>query len=374
MKETMGQIIKRLRKANGFTQEELAEQVGVTFQAVSKWENGAGLPDISQVVPLANALKVSTDVLFGRLNTMYRDEVVALVHDAYNLIDGVSSSESLLRCYNALQDGLGLYPNDITLLAHSLEIGISLAYPENDCYDAEHGKDIYQNCVREAELIIKYCDATTTVLRAHMIMVLLHAAYGNTEAAKDHARCFPTRADMTLDMMFSFIAHFEGNYKEEAKRLQHCILYHTEALIDSTVALSACYETLENTADALFVLETVSASLESATCNEDPRPHFHYRERGDIFALLARLYLKVGDSDKALNALTKMVDFDCSVAHAHPIGKRLKSPFLNDVDHNLLWLPGDIGAKLRQKLSDPAFEPLHDHPAFLELSVKAKSI
>ena len=215
MKETMGQIIKRLRKANGFTQEELAEQIGVTFQAVSKWENGVGLPDISQIVPLANALKVSTDVLFGQLNTSYSDEVAILVRDAYNLVDGVGSTESLLCCYQALQDGLERYPNDITLLMHTLEIGISLAYPENDCFDAEHGKDIYKNCVREAELIIKYCDIPTTILRARMIMVLLHAAYNNIEAAKDHARRFPIRADMTLDMMFSFIAHFEGDYKEE---------------------------------------------------------------------------------------------------------------------------------------------------------------
>ena len=65
MHETMGQIIKRLRKERGLTQESLAERLGVTFQAVSKWETDAGMPDVSQIVPLANAFGVRTDVLFG---------------------------------------------------------------------------------------------------------------------------------------------------------------------------------------------------------------------------------------------------------------------------------------------------------------------
>ena len=54
MKESMGQIMKRLRKEHNLTQEELAEQLNISAPAVSKWENDTGMPDISQVVPLAN--------------------------------------------------------------------------------------------------------------------------------------------------------------------------------------------------------------------------------------------------------------------------------------------------------------------------------
>ncbi len=53
------------QRERGLTQEELAGRIGVTAQAISKWENETGLPDISQIVPLATELGVRTDVLFG---------------------------------------------------------------------------------------------------------------------------------------------------------------------------------------------------------------------------------------------------------------------------------------------------------------------
>lgn len=54
-----GAVIKRLREAKGLTQSELAEKIGVSSKAVSKWETGKGLPDISLIEPLCNALSVS---------------------------------------------------------------------------------------------------------------------------------------------------------------------------------------------------------------------------------------------------------------------------------------------------------------------------
>ncbi len=61
----IGDNIRTARKRKGFTQEELAVQIGVTSQAVSRWESGSGMPDISMIVPIAQVLSVSTDILFG---------------------------------------------------------------------------------------------------------------------------------------------------------------------------------------------------------------------------------------------------------------------------------------------------------------------
>ena len=59
----IGNKIKELRKQRGITQEQLADSIGVSFQAVSKWENNIALPDIALAPALASYFGVSMDVL-----------------------------------------------------------------------------------------------------------------------------------------------------------------------------------------------------------------------------------------------------------------------------------------------------------------------
>ncbi len=63
MKKTLGVMIAEYRKENGMTQAQLAEQMGVTDKAVSKWERDLSYPDISSVPKLAEILGVTVDKL-----------------------------------------------------------------------------------------------------------------------------------------------------------------------------------------------------------------------------------------------------------------------------------------------------------------------
>ena len=64
----LGETIQALRRQKNLTQEQLAEQVGVSRQAVSKWELNTALPDTDKLVPLARALGVSVDELLGNVS------------------------------------------------------------------------------------------------------------------------------------------------------------------------------------------------------------------------------------------------------------------------------------------------------------------
>lgn len=67
--EKIGNFIKKIRIENKLTQKELAEKLGVTFQAVSKWENGKNIPDILILQEFSRLFNVDiNEILSGEAN------------------------------------------------------------------------------------------------------------------------------------------------------------------------------------------------------------------------------------------------------------------------------------------------------------------
>ena len=78
MKQTLGALIARTRKEKGMTQLELAEKMGVTDKAVSKWERDLSCPDVSSLPTLAQVLGLSLEELMqGKSETPAPENKVA---------------------------------------------------------------------------------------------------------------------------------------------------------------------------------------------------------------------------------------------------------------------------------------------------------
>ena len=60
-----GEVICKRRKELGLTQNQLAKSLNISFQSVSKWENGSAYPDIEMLPKLAAALNTTVDALLG---------------------------------------------------------------------------------------------------------------------------------------------------------------------------------------------------------------------------------------------------------------------------------------------------------------------
>lgn len=367
MSHSMGTIIRRLRKEKNLTQEDLALQLGVTYQAVSKWENGTGLPDISQIVPLSHIFGVSTDVLFGTAGQNDRLEVQTIIRRAQSLVTRPLSVTGMRQRYEALQEGLKLYPGNPLLLSHCLEAGIALAYPESSVHDPENAKKIYKDCIHYANLVISYSQNTTDVLRAHMIMVLLHAAYGDFAGAKAHIAHFPWRVDLNEHVMYAYYCHLKKDYQTEAESCQYGILYYLDALFNIILNLSRAYELQGRTEDAIQSLQNALALIDTLFGKEDVLPPLHLREKGDLYHELAKLYAKKGQKELSLSYLTKMVTYDTEVYAKMSADMKLNTPLLSGIDHRLYRKPIDRSLLLQDKLADPCFSSLFEEERYQKL-------
>lgn len=113
----IGNKIRELRRQKGITQEQLADSIGISFQAVSKWENGIALPDITLTPLLASYFGITMDELFDFSLQKNEAEVMKIVDEAYKFrIDDSAKSREILK------DGLKNYPDNEILLNYLLYV------------------------------------------------------------------------------------------------------------------------------------------------------------------------------------------------------------------------------------------------------------
>ena len=117
--------LKRLRKQRDITQEELASFIGVSFQAVSKWERNEGYPDITLLPVIANFFDVTLDELMGMdgiRNKEHMNDVLAMLKENYS--NGrIADNIALIR------DELKAFPTNYKLLS---ELAASLTMLQSD--------------------------------------------------------------------------------------------------------------------------------------------------------------------------------------------------------------------------------------------------
>ena len=116
----LGEKIRSLRKQRDISQEVLADYLGVTFQAVSKWETGTAMPDIVLIPAIASFFGISTDELFDYNRLENEKKVDDICNEAYKYrACDPAKSEEILR------EGLKQFPgNDIILnnLLYAIDI------------------------------------------------------------------------------------------------------------------------------------------------------------------------------------------------------------------------------------------------------------
>ena len=82
----INEVIRKYRKENDMTQEEMANRLGVTAPAVNKWESGASTPDISLLAPIARLLHISLDELLSFNENLTDIEAANIIKEIYGML------------------------------------------------------------------------------------------------------------------------------------------------------------------------------------------------------------------------------------------------------------------------------------------------
>jgi len=110
---SFGSTIKNLRTKRGLTQDQLANLLNVTPQAISRWENNAAMPDISLLVPLANIFHVSTDTLLEVNVEKEREHIEDMILHALHYIKPYGET---------LEEKLAIYREEVKKHPESAEL------------------------------------------------------------------------------------------------------------------------------------------------------------------------------------------------------------------------------------------------------------
>lgn len=174
--------LKRLRRERDLTQDELAGFLGISFQAISKWERGDGYPDITFLPVLANFFNVTIDELVG-MDEIRSAERIGKIHAQWkeNNANGKNAENILL-----MRETLKVYPNDYLCM---VQLVTSLEKCKSDSEEIVRNR---AEAIELSERIIEHCPDTE--IRNAVLFNICHSYWkiGDTEKAVKRARQLPT--------------------------------------------------------------------------------------------------------------------------------------------------------------------------------------
>lgn len=195
MKINIAKRLRQLRLNKEITQEELAVILGVSAQAISKWECGDSYPDITIIPSIAVYFGISLDELFG-MQEIYHEDKLKNIKEQCNVLAAEGRIEECIQC---LEDALHLFPDNYKLLEN---LAGYLFFGE----DQENYKNNLQKASSICNRILNANTDITMKIRIQALLSFILNRQGKKDEAIEIANKLPSIAstsDFTVNTMLS---------------------------------------------------------------------------------------------------------------------------------------------------------------------------
>ena len=317
MKKTFGQLVREKRKSLCMSQADLGEQIGVSVQTISRWECDGGMPDISQIVPLAKVLGTTTDLLLGM--DVSEDEMVekafsevrtiwnnAKINDA---VVGTRGCDYKKAVYEKLKEYVRKYPTNLRLLEACTNYGVQHLknIVINHFFDVNE-KEVHYMYVELERMIntrLSFVSELTEKASCRHLLASLYSIMGNKELA------FKEAEKLTRDYKYYTqirIAMNTGDQEERLRAAKRLFYYNAREFLYGFDHLSGAYaamgESERENAIAIFNKFSDAADFLEDCIDAE---HIYYFKIW-INKCIAIQYIRAGSYDRALCYIEKMTD------------------------------------------------------------------
>ncbi len=218
--KNFGERLKKLRKHHNVTQDALAEYLNISYQAISKWENGLGFPEITLIPAISSFFGVSSDFLLGIELEKSEDKIENALTEARKFTHTGEIEKSIA----VLEETLKTFPNEHRLLCDWIEYKLMRYSDETQWLTDIEAK---------ANLILRDCHIDKIRHKTIGHLAFAYSFSGKQDKILETAQLLP-------DVAFSKkrLLSLAAPAKERAKHKSECILHETEILISDILTVA----------------------------------------------------------------------------------------------------------------------------------------